>query len=152
MIGFKILFLDKFVKNYIDGVDKLAKKYYVRNGKMIFACDCARNNIWRRAHYPDYKRNRDGKYGTQENQINIAPFFRHVNSVVIPLLREKYHCIRLTEKCLEADDTIAVVRDFLQSKNPDNRFVIVTSDHDLNQLKNATTEIVNMKMRPPTFW
>lgn len=142
------VFLNKFVANYIAGIDKIAKKFYIRNGKIIFACDCARKNIWRRQHFPDYKRNRDGKYGTQSNQVNIGPFFRHVNTVVLPLLQEKYSCFRLTEQCLEADDVIAVVKEFLTGKNPNNKYVIVTSDHDLNQLKDDSTEIIDMKQRP----
>lgn len=139
------IFRECFERKYIESIEKLAKKYYIKNNKIIFACDCARHDIWRMKYSKEYKQNREGKYGKTEGKVDIGPFFLHVYKTIIPRLSEKYGCFLLKEKHLEADDIIALVKRYLSEKNKTYSFVIVTSDLDLLQLRDEKTTLIDLR-------
>ena len=46
---------------------------------------------------------------------------------------------------LEADDVIAITKDFIRKRNPDSKIIIVTSDMDLLQLIDDNTTLISLK-------
>lgn len=144
-------FMDKFKKNYLLAIDKLARGHYIRNKKIIFACDCSRRSIWRRDYFESYKQNRDGKYGKGEGQLNISPFFVCVYKELIPLINKKYGCMMLKHDCLEADDILFLTKSFIiNNLHPEANIIVITSDLDLLQLCDDYTQLRDFKNRDIT--
>lgn len=143
-----IIFRTKFRQNYLLAIEKLAKSHYIRNNKIVFACDCSRRSIWRMKYLSSYKQNREGKYGKSKNQINIAPFFKCVYTELIPHISKKFGCLRLKFDTLEADDIIALSKLYFRTHvHPQASCVIVTSDFDLLQLRDDRTHLRDLKNR-----
>ena len=155
-------FIDKYTELFEKTVLELLKKHlgFTRKGLrgvsgllVIFAKDCCRDDIWRNAIHPEYKKNRD-------HQKHAVPFdgriFEHVTCNVIPRLVDTYDFMRLVESCgAEADDVAAVVCKQLYSMrkihNEDEmeatkgRLIVITNDHDYLQLLDVVDGIYNLQ-------
>ena len=139
------IFLNSFKKNFYKSIEKIVKKYDIDGNRIIFARDCPRESIWRMDFYSEYKANRVDKYGSAKGQINVGPFFKEVYNNILPELRNKLKCMVFKKDRLEADDVIALTKEYLQTCNPDHEFIIITSDHDLMQLIDNKTTLINLK-------
>ena len=155
-------FIDKYTELFEKTVLELVKKHLGFTRKrlreasgllVIFAKDCCRDDIWRNAIHPEYKKNRD-------HQKHVVPFdgriFEHVMRNVIPRLVDTYHFMRLVESCgAEADDVAAVVCKQLctmrKINNEDEmeatkgRLIVITNDHDYLQLLDVVDGIYNLQ-------
>lgn len=109
---------------------------------LCIAKDCRRSDIWRMAHFPEYK-------GTRDKVETIPPFFKYFYETIIP---ETQHII-LESPCLEADDCIAItiniISTYLVIHNislQEKKFIIIASDNDyLQLLSKDKTKLYDLK-------
>ena len=130
------LFLTKFNKMFVENLRKLQKKHGVGDANTFFAKDCPRDEIWRRALYPDYK-------GTRETKRDFnGHIFAYTYATILPALAG----IRMLEVAgAEADDIIGTLVFKLRREHPGLSMVIVTGDLDYLQLADARTHIENLR-------
>ena len=140
-----IVFLKSFEKNFSNSFMKIIKKYKMDHSNVILAKDCSRPDIWRNAIFPKYKENRQGLYGEAPGQVNVGKFFQHVYTKIIPKLCQEYGWQFLEHDQLEADDIIALTKKHLMVKNSNSKFLIITSDHDLMQLIDSNTVLMDLR-------
>ena len=139
------IFLNSFCKNFYKSIEKIVKKYNIVAKNIIFARDCPREQIWRMKYFNEYKANRIDTYGSSPGQINVGPFFKKVYEHIIPDLIDKLGCKVIKYDQLEADDVIALSKDVIRTNDKEAEFVIITSDHDLMQIIDNKTTLVNLK-------
>ena len=130
------LFMEKFTDLYKRSIDKLCKKYKVREDRVVLALDCDRKSIWRNEFYGEYKSSRS-------QPSNFDPkIFGHVINEIIPSMT-KIKSIYVP-KC-EADDVAAVVTKYIRNTSPDTPIIIITNDKDYLQLYDEKTSIINLQ-------
>ena len=109
--------------------------------KIFFARDCRRTNIWRREIFPEYKLQRDVADHSKD-KFNTSKVFSYAYSVIIPNYCDDINGVILQNEVAEADDIIAVLSDYILSKNDNNHVIILSSDRDMVQLCNDKTHII----------
>jgi 5'-3' exonuclease len=145
------LFLEKFEKMFIEHYRKLRRKFkVVKDSNVVFARDCPRESVWRRAIYPEYKATR----GTNVRDFN-GYIFTYTYDVVIPKLvggsgSASPSASMLSEATAEADDIIGtLVFKMRDSGHLTTPVFIVTDDMDYLQMVDAraaaTTHIQNLR-------
>ncbi len=135
-------FLEKFIKTFSSGLEGFKKKQKIHKKPttIIAARDCPRKSIWRNTLYPDYK-------GTREkgDEFGGAPFFKYIYQDANKLLYEAGVNSVLQFPNLEADDIIALTKNYIRQKYDDAQIYIIANDHDYLQLLDEHTEIVNFQ-------
>ena len=135
-------FVEKFIKTFSSALDGFKKKQKIHKKPttIIAARDCPRSSIWRNTLYSDYK-------GTREKgeEFGGAPFFKHVYQDANKLLYEAGVNSILQFPNLEADDIIALTKNYIRNKYDDAQIYIIANDHDYLQLLDEHTEIVNFQ-------
>ena len=129
-------FVDRFKKRVENTIIDISGRFAGGHAKIFVAKDCARENIWRTALYPDYKAGR-------KDIPEIGPFFKLVYT---EKLFEKAGCEQVLElDQLEADDCIA-----LAIKNWSyDKAIIVASDKDYLQLfAPERVNLFDLKFKP----
>jgi len=139
------IFLKSFEKNFASSFMKIIKKYKIDHENVILAKDCSRPDIWRNAIFPKYKENRQGIYGEAPGQVNVGKFFQHAYTKIIPKLLQEYGWKFLEHDQLEADDVIALTKKHLMAQDSNSKFLIITSDHDLMQLIDSNTILMDLR-------
>lgn len=134
------LFLEKYDKMFEKALTDLQKKFDISSENVYFAKDCSREDIWRTKHYEAYKKTREERLDTFDREI-----FKHSISTLIPQLQTKYKFKLLFLDHLEADDIIAIVKQYERSKHPQKEIFIVTNDNDYVQLIDDYTLVVNLQ-------
>ena len=134
------IFVEKFKKLFIENIKKIKKKYNIENCIIIFAKDCRRNLIWRNKYYPDYKKTRDDKNITFNPDI-----FLYVYNEILPKYIDNKTTYVYSIKTAEADDIIAIMKNYIRDKYSDIKIYIITNDHDYLQLADYYTYIYNLK-------
>jgi UV DNA damage endonuclease len=119
--------MSRLRSQYLKSLDTVRKEVGVKPKDMLLVRDCPHAKVWRRAHYPKYKHNRDdcglgepSKYGS---------YIKHLNETMAD---EYLDIIRVDEA--EADDIIAVLTRYYKHQDPDSQIVIVANDSDYDQL------------------
>ena len=130
------LFIEKYKKLFMTNINKIIKKFKVKDNNVILAGDCYRKQIWRCDIYDKYKENRD-KLEDKENMIN-PKVINMIYTEIIPTLVQKGYQYVCIDK-LEADDVI-----FCITKKIDNRITILTNDNDYLQMIQENIDIVNL--------
>lgn len=133
------LFLQKFEKMFLENFKKLKRKFKIINdNNVIFAKDCARESIWRREIYPEYKSNRDNS-----NREFNGYVFTHTYETILPKLQQVHV---LCEDRVEADDIIGTLVFKIRSQGHTNaQLYVITNDMDYLQMGDAYTHIENMR-------
>lgn len=131
-------FLKKLDKMYLASLDKIIKKHHILKENIYFCMDCSRKDIWRMNIYENYKKNR-------VTNTNLSGIFKYIYSNIIPKLIKEKKILTIAYNNAEADDVIAVIKNFVREKNPEKDIVIVTSDHDYLQLLDSNTYIYTLK-------
>lgn len=135
-------FVEKFMKTFSESLAGFKKKQKIhkKNATIIAARDCPRKDIWRNTLYPDYKGTRD-----KGDEFGGGPFFKHIYQDGNKLLYEAGVNSVLQFPNLEADDIIALTKNYIRNKYADAKIYIIANDHDYLQLLDEHTEIVNFQ-------
>ena len=106
----------------------------------VIACrDCPRREIWRNELYGEYKSTRESDDGFMG-----GPFFKKVYSEG---LMEKAGCDHVLQyDFLEADDLVSITANYIKTREPTRKIIIIANDADYLQLWSDNCEIVNLKM------
>ncbi len=115
----------KLIRHVILNTLKYYKKTYSKSyGEMVIACDS--KNYWRRDIFPFYKANRAKE--RDQDKHNWKLIFKCLDIVRSDLIEFFPYKVILIDN-VEADDIIAVL-----AKNNKEKVLIVSRDHDYNQL------------------
>ena len=137
-------FVEKFLKTFNESLVGFKKKQKIhkKTSTIIAVRDCPRASIWRNTLYSDYK-------GTREKGDDISflggPFFKHIYQDANKLLYEAGANSVVQFPNLEADDIIALTKNYIRQKYADAQIYIIANDHDYLQLLDEHTEIVNFQ-------
>lgn len=132
------VFSEKYVKMFEKHILDVCKTNGVNikdkntNKNVVFVKDCSREHIWRHKFIQGYKATRDDKTKTFDKNVFVYTY-QHV----LPALIEKYGFQTISNKCLEADDVIAIITHKLLEQQYHERKVhitIITNDNDYIQL------------------
>ena len=136
-------FLEKFIKTFSSGLEGFKKKQKIHKKPttIIAARDCPRKDIWRNSLYSEYKGSRD----KGDDSFLGGPFFKHVYQDSNKLLYEAGANCVVQFPNLEADDIIALTKNYIRQKYDDAKIYIIANDHDYLQLLDDNTEIVNFQ-------
>jgi len=148
-------FRHKFISSFFQSVLKICTNTGVNPNNVIFAKDCRKRDVWRKALYPSYKVDR-----VQSSQFN-GEVFAFVYGVVLPEWRERFpRSATLDVDRAEGDDIIGTIHRAVRegeslAEDPDNpprRLVVVTNDSDCLQLEDSRdTLIVNILGQDITY-
>jgi 5'-3' exonuclease len=135
-------FVEKFMKTFNTSLEGFKKKQKIhkKTTTVIAARDCPRASIWRNNLYSDYKGTRD-----KGDEFGGAPFFKHIYQDANKLLYEAGANAIIQFPNLEADDVIALTKNYIRNKYVDAQIYIIANDHDYLQLLDEHTEIVNFQ-------
>lgn len=133
------VFSEKYVKMFEKHLLDVCKANGVNikdknaNKNVVFVKDCSREHIWRHKLIQGYKATRDDKTKTFDKNV-----FVYTYQNVLPSLIEKYGFQTISNKCLEADDVIAIITrrllDQQYSHSHKLHITIITNDNDYIQL------------------
>lgn len=135
-------YLAIFSKCIISNLKKYSKNLNFKIKDMLLCMDCKKEDIWRMSLYPNYKLHR---LIPEQKGINKGHIFKFCFNSLIPKLVENKFCKTLKYSCAEGDDIIAVSKDYIRQKYPLLNILIIASDHDLLQLQDEKTKIINIK-------
>ena len=135
-------FVEKFMKTFSLGLDGIKKKQKIhkKTTTIIAARDCPRKDIWRNTLYSDYKGTRD-----KDDGFMGGSSFKHIYQNDNKLLYEAGANSVLQFPNLEADDIIAITKNYIRKKYSDAQIYIIANDHDYLQLLDDNSEIVNFQ-------
>lgn len=111
--------------------------------QFIFAMDCPRREIWRKAYFNQYKANRDEVY--KKSKWKGGGIFRHTIKTLLPMLVREHNMSMIGESTLESDDIIALIHRHIRLEYPHKHIIIITNDYDMLQLLDGKTSIINLK-------
>lgn len=135
------IFVDKYYKMFEKSLLDLAKAHNVDMKNLVFFKDSPREEIWRNTLFSGYKKDREDKKDTFNRDI-----FKLTFNTLMPQLVAKYDIQIYGYPKLEADDLIAIVKEFVREKEADrSNIVIITNDNDYIQLYDDNTSIINLK-------
>jgi 5'-3' exonuclease len=115
----------------------------IPKSQMIFAYDCPRKYIWRQKYFPTYKQNRDEKYKSSE--WKGGGIMGYTNRTLIPQYVKEHDVTILGEKTFEGDDVIALTHRYIRHNYPNKHIIVITNDHDMLQLLDSKTSMINLK-------
>jgi 5'-3' exonuclease len=134
------VFLAKFEKMFVDNIGKLKRRIGVADANIIFARDCIRDSIWRKALFPNYK----GTRGDKSRDFNGYVFI-YTYDVILPRLIARCHHHLIGCDNAEADDVIGILKFKIRAQAPDAQIYIITNDMDYLQLADDKTFIQNLR-------
>ena len=139
-------FKASFVNGFKDDIIKLAN-YHVKiqdrrlRQTVVLVYDCAHENNWRVAVYPEYKVSAPYK-----NKHFDPRIFNVVFETIIPSMVRDYGFREMMHPCAEADDIIGTIKRGLQLSHPNAlTYHICSNDNDYLQLYCVDTRIFNLK-------
>jgi len=135
-------FVEKFIKTFSESLNTFKKKQKIHKKKttILAVRDCPRKTIWRNTLYSDYKGTRD-----KDDGFMGGSFFKHIYQNDNKLLYEAGANSVLQFPNLEADDIIAITKNYIRKKYSEAQIYIIANDHDYLQLLDDNTEIVNFQ-------
>lgn len=138
------IFIEKFEKLYLESIIKLVGKRVYKDSNLIFCMDTPKEQVWRTELKCDYK----GDRIDQSKKTNFMPTFKYAYNTVIPnlLKNDNIDAIRINK--LEADDVIAIICKYMESK-PNIKIFLVSGDEDFLQLGRPNLYFINFKKKIP---
>lgn len=133
------LFVSKYAKMFEKTIVDLVALYKVDWKNVVFFKDCPREDVFRCEFYNEYKMAREDK-DTFNRYI-----FGYTYSTLIPSIQEKYGMQVIGAKGLEADDLIAITKEYVRRTDTHSTITIITNDNDYVQLYDPNTRIINLK-------
>ena len=80
-----------------------------------------------------------------EDNFSGSLIFKTVYEEILPEIIRDRKCKVLKHENLEGDDIIFLTKNYIREKNKDNNIIIIANDHDLLQLIDSKTVIINLK-------
>lgn len=144
------VFMDKYKLQYIKAFEKVFKKLKIHfqldlYKNFVFAMDCSRKKIWRSSHFKEYKENRDEFY--KSKKWKGGKVLRYTHKEYISQLCKKIQSMQCKHPHLEGDDIIALFKEKIRTQQPNRKIIIITNDHDLLQLIDDNTIIINLQQK-----
>lgn len=133
-------FMEKFKCKFLETILKIKKNYDIPLENIIFCRDCSRKDIWRNKYFDTYKANRE-----YEDNFAGSLIFKTVYQEILPEIIRDKKCKVLKHENLEGDDIIFLTKNYIREKNKENNIIIIANDHDLLQLIDEKTVIINLK-------
>lgn len=131
-----VIFMEKFEKMFLNNITKFKKKF--KPDKIILARDCPRKEIWRMGLYPGYKGTREASF--KKNKFMGGPVFQFVyQNILQKILSDSCKVYKVDN--LEGDDLIYLSTQKILSTNQEAIISIISSDHDLLQIKDGSENI-----------
>lgn len=138
------IFLEKYEKMFLSGIEKIVKKKIFNNSIIIFCRDSLKKNIWRNKFTDDYK----GERMDLSIKNNFKPTFKYTYDKIIPkLVKENDNIFQIKINELEADDIIALSTRYIREKFNDKKIYVVSGDEDFLQLGDKDLYFVNYKKK-----
>jgi len=134
------LFMEKYPKLFERTLCDLVKSSKVKWENVFIVKDSIRDTIWRNDHFNNYKGSRDDKLDSFNKDI-----FKYTYNTLIPQLQACYKFNILNHNRLEADDVIALSKNYIRSMNNHVLITIVTNDNDYIQLLDDHTIVKNLQ-------
>jgi 5'-3' exonuclease len=133
-------FMDKYPKLFEKAICDLVKLHKIKWENVFIVKDCIRDTIWRNDHFENYKGSRDDKLETFNKDI-----FKYTYSTFLPELKKKFNFNIINHDRLEADDVIALSKNYIRNLNSHSTIIIITNDNDYIQLLDNNTIIKNLQ-------
>ena len=135
-------FVEKFIKLFLEQINIIKKKLKIHKEEctVIAARDCPRKEIWRNELFPQYKESR-----YKDDAFMGGEFFKLVYTNNL-LEKAGVEYIFKYDK-LEADDIIAIIKNYIRKKYPQANIYIITNDQDYLQLSDENTKIFNLQFK-----
>ena len=137
-----IVFMEKFDKLFFEKLIKLCKNKNIPMHNIIFTSDCKHVNNWRVNTNNKYKDTRKDSH--VKNKFNNFDIFPYVRNKLIRELQEETRNIILYQHNLEADDLIAIIVEYLKSKQYSKKILIMANDKDYIQLCNSQIDCCDL--------
>jgi len=136
-------FMDKFTSMYLRGIEKVLKKHKLEipYENFVFGLDTPIKEIWRIKFYPQYKQQRDYTGWTG------SPVLKYAHTELIDKLCKTHNMTNIKIDQLEADDVLAITKQYIRAKLPNQQIIIITNDHDYFQLIDPVTTIINLQCK-----
>jgi len=135
------IFKEKYEKIYFEGITKLlGKKVIDENTAFIFCMDTPKDQVWRIELNPNYK----GERIDLSKKTNLKPAFNYTYNHIIPNLLNNPNFSKIRIIKLEADDIIATISRYLETK-PEIKVYIISGDEDFIQLGRPNLFLINFK-------
>ena len=138
--------VEKFTKIFQESILTIKKKLKLYNKKTPIPCtviaarDCPRDQIWRNDLFSTYKESREKK-----SDPSVGLFFKHVYNNDLLFKAGADYIMRFPN--LEGDDIIAITKNYIREKYPEADIYIITNDHDMLQLMDENTHIINLQYK-----
>jgi 5'-3' exonuclease len=132
--------LHHFDRTFCESLDRLCVSNGIDPVNVVFAKDCPRDKVWRRAVFPPYKASRDRSRLADNDDEAIESAFSRVLDDLIPSWRGGAAHVIAADRA-EADDIFAVLSRCDRLRGWDK--VIVTGDSDMLQLCDSSTRVVD---------
>lgn len=135
-------FVEKFKKTMLDTIATFKKNHKLtKQPCIIIACrDCYRCDIWRNALYGEYKGTR-----VKDDAHMYGEFFKMVYADDNKMLKDAGVDHVFQFPTLEADDLIAITKEYLRAKYGIAKIWIIASDHDYLQLLDDNTSLITLQ-------
>jgi 5'-3' exonuclease len=132
------VFQNKFSDLFNSSINKVLDAHCEPDAQVVFARDCTRNSVWRRAHFEGYKKSR-----AQNSNFN-SEAFGHAYNDVIPRRLASSAEVMIGSAGAEGDDVIGVIHAHLRDKKSEALVVILPNDNDCIQLSDDRTRVINL--------
>jgi len=135
-------FVEKFTKLFLEQITNIKKKLKIHKEecKVIAARDCPRKEIWRNELFPQYKESR-----YKDDAFMGGKFFKLVYENDLISKAGVEHILKYDK--LEADDIVAITKNYIRKKYPESSIYIITNDQDYLQLSDENTKLFNLQFK-----
>ena len=134
------LFIEKYSKLFERTICDIIKSTKVKWENLFIVKDSIRDTIWRHDYCNNYKGTRDDKIDSFNKDI-----FKYTYGKLLPDLQARFKFNILNHDRLEADDVIALSKNYIRSMNSTIIINIITNDNDYIQLVDDYTIIKNLQ-------
>jgi 5'-3' exonuclease len=134
------LFIEKYSKLFERTICDIIKSTKVNWKNVFIVKDSVRDTIWRNDYCNNYKGTRDDKLDSFNKDI-----FKYTYNTLLPEMQVRFNFNIVNHDRLEADDVIALSKNYIRSMNNNIIINIITNDNDYIQLIDDYTIIKNLQ-------
>lgn len=134
------MFIEKYSKLFERTIYDLVKSTKVKWENVFIVKDSVRDTIWRNDYFNNYKGSRDDKLDSFNKNI-----FKYTYNTLLVEMQKRLKFNIINHDRLEADDVIALSKNYIRNVNPRVMIYIITNDNDYIQLLDDHTIIRNLQ-------
>jgi 5'-3' exonuclease len=135
-----VTFMEKYPKLFEKTLCDIVKTTKVKWENVFIVKDSIRDTIWRNDYFNNYKGTRDNKLDSFNKDI-----FKYTYNILLCNLQKRFGFNIINHNRLEADDVIALSKNYIRTINSHVIINIVTNDNDYIQLLDDNTIIKNLQ-------